>query len=160
MFFECGGMGSGGGDVVDSLVLESALLLASPFIVVFVFLLLLSRQLAHALKLGAAGLGLLNNLSLAQLGARSLPARAAGRLARGRGGRRGKGVIRPGRHVSEVVERDGEKLRGERRHVLAHAHQAVGVLEEHVLERDDDALELVRALLDVVADLLFVEGKR
>jgi hypothetical protein len=34
------------------------------------------------------------------------------------------------------------------------------VLEEHVLERDDDALELVRALLDVVADLLFVEGKR
>jgi len=38
--------------------------------------------------------------------------------------------------------------------VLADADQAVGVLEEHLLQRDHHALEVRAALLDVVADLV------
>jgi hypothetical protein len=37
--------------------------------------------------------------------------------------------------------------------VLADADEAVGVLEEHLLQRDHHALEVPRPLLDVVADL-------
>lgn len=37
--------------------------------------------------------------------------------------------------------------------VLADAQQAVGVLEEHFLQRDHHALEVRAALLDVVTDL-------
>jgi hypothetical protein len=39
--------------------------------------------------------------------------------------------------------------------VLADADEAVGVLEEHFLQRDHHALEVPRPLLDVVADLKY-----
>jgi hypothetical protein len=39
--------------------------------------------------------------------------------------------------------------------VLADADEAVGVLEEHLLQRDDHALKVPRPLLDVVADLQY-----
>jgi hypothetical protein len=39
-------------------------------------------------------------------------------------------------------------------HVFAYADQTLGVLEEHVLERDHHTLKVGRALLDVIADLM------
>lgn len=53
----------------------------------------------------------------------------------------------------ELLEVQRQRLRTVGFRVAAYSHQRVRLLVEDVLQRDDDALEILRPLLYVVADL-------